>query len=263
MTRTVFAAFALIVLAFAPPVAALDAKAPSGTITIGETTLTILAPEGTTNYQPLFSAAAAKFLQGMVPPSNAQLGWFASTEALLGATSETTLDEVVLGQPRYFTLQLYRPTVEQRVDSATFEAMKPQVKGMIASASKEAVQGAEKDFETQMEALREDNSLNKDQLSASIKLGQPVLVGDIEDTDNMIVFTQILTRHYSEKVEGGGESSSTDMLAYSSIVALVDGLVLYFYTYSKFDSADDIRWVREKGRAWAEAFLTTHGVSTD
>jgi hypothetical protein len=221
----------------AQPKADAAVSAARHMIVVGQKPIQIPVPSGFVEPSlkvPGFAVIGEQF----TPPSNRYLAMFVTPEdmAAAGTSKEPTMR-------RYFLVQTLRAMEAKDLSVRDFaegrKAIRDNYKQLMAMVAPEVQKQVQK-------AAGNLSELSGKKLE--MQVGQMLPLEVFHDSEQAL--SLLALTNYRASVNGKAEDFQVAM---SITTAIVQGRLVYFYTYSRNETKDDMVWVRRKATEWVEA----------
>lgn len=224
----------------------VSAATKSIKVDVGGLKIDIQAPVGFHEISSL-SPKTRKLFETVTPPDNRLLAVFVSKE---------DLGRIMKGKApnfyRFINLQVSRKLEDKNISNALFQQLANQIKEehhSLLETFKYEVGGL-------IERGAEKLSAEYD-LSIKIKNFKQVPLGIFLDKPGAVGLAYLVKNN----VEVEGEQLDYVVAGAGSLL-LIRGRVLYAYVFSRYQTQNDINWVRSKSKEWVDSLLTSNISST-
>jgi hypothetical protein len=209
-------------------------------VVVGQKPIQIPVPAGFV--EPSLKAPAFAVIgEQFTPPSNRYLAMFVTPEDMAAASASKEP-----AMRRYFLVQTLRAMEAKDLSVRDFaegrKAIRDNYKQLMAQVAPQVQKQLQK-------AAGNLSDLSGKKLE--MQVGQMLPLEVFHDSEQAL--SLLALTNYRASVNGKPEEFQVAM---SITTAVVQGRLVYFYTYSRNETADDMVWVRRKAMEWVEALGT-------
>lgn len=241
MKKIYILAFALTLL-FSPPCNAKEE------ITLKGQKIEITAPEGFTDVSDL-SEEFRNFAQNFAPPTNLVIAYFIPTEeARKFLLPDYDVYEGFLVKRR-FMVQAYKPTIQTPITKEEYAQVVKIMREQHASLIKSTMPKIKAQLDHSTNNMMRD--LGLEETKAKLEISNVIPLNDFYESENYIQFGNIM------KVQANLSDVSNDAMGGEVVVnemaiLPINGTVFYLYTYSTYESEDDVAWAQITSKTWGK-----------
>ncbi len=237
--RHLLARLALALCTAAAALSAAHAQDPVEpyTASVGLKLLKLPLPPGTV--EPSRSVPPLRQMaERMTPPSNRLLALFVerADEAAARSGQAPTM-------ARYFMVQSFRQAEAGSVSAAEFREVRQQLRQQYQQILVQAVPQVQGHLDGAAQAMGRDAGLDRLQVKVGEMKGLDVF-DEREHTISLLALTKY-------EVQAGDRREEVPM-AMSITTGILQGKVVYFYAYARYQGPPDLDWLRQVTRDWVE-----------
>ena len=215
-------------------------------VDVGGVIIDVQAPVGFHEISSLSSETRER-AEIFVVPGNRLLAVF---------VSEGDLGRIMIGEApefkQYMMLQVFRKLEYQRISNAQFEQLVAKTTGQQNTLLSKVEDKVDTVLEGAADRLSEEY-----EISLKMTVGEVVPLGVFFEQTNAMGFASLAK--YQIATEG---ENLDHVIAGSTSFLLARDKVLFAYVYSRYESQENIDWVRSKSKEWVNSLLKSNKTAT-
>ena len=179
----------------------------------------------------------------ITPPSNRLLAFFIRDDDVKAMLAQT--------QPqlhRYFLVQTLRSKEDLTMSAQVFAGVRDQLKNQYKKILDDNAARMQSEMNKAVERLDQTGQLK----NISMKLGE-LQVSEVIDEERFVA----LIAKTLVQVMVSGEAKEVPMVL-GLTTTMIEGKIVYFFSYSRFNSDEDLNWTKIKSLEWLSLFFTAN-----
>ncbi|MFZ6798769.1 hypothetical protein [Undibacterium sp. Di24W] len=178
--------------------------------------------------------------EAMTPPSNRLLAFFISDD-----DAKAMLAQAEPQLHRYFLVQTLRAKEDSTMSAQVFAGVRDQLKNQYKKILDDNAARMQSEMNKAVERLDQNGQVK----NISMKLGELQVREVIDDERFVALIAKTLVQ-----VMVSGEAKEIPMVL-GLTTTMIEGKIVYFFSYSRFDSDEDMNWIKTKNLEWLTLFF--------
>ena len=204
---------------------------------VGGTRIAIPEPKNYSDPSPMIPGVR-KFGENMTASTNRLLGFFMSDDDVKALLAQTAPQ-----LHRYFMVQTLRATEDTLMTAQEFSVVREQVKNQYKKLFDDHAALMQSEINRAVDRITKDGKTNQ-AADLNLKLGEMKVLEGLSDDRYVSLVAKTLVQ-----ATVNGEVKQIPM-ALGMTSTMVKGKVIYFFSYARFNSDEDIHWIKAQVTAW-------------